>query len=74
MRRLADGIYALVRLLKLTRRRLTLSSERAARSPTPVNPAGFEPRIPRVPNSGPVVPCVSFPRLTCELTIDVLIR
>ena len=49
------------------RRRLTLSSERAARSPTPVNPAGFEPRIPRVPDSGPVVPCVSFPRLTCEL-------
>ena len=32
-----------------------------------MNPAGFEPRIPRVPDSGPVVPCVSFPRLTCEL-------
>ena len=32
-----------------------------------VNAAGFEPRIPRVPDSGPVVPCVSFPRLTCEL-------
>ena len=44
-----------------------LTSERAARSPTPVNPAGFEPRIPRVPDSGPAVPCVSFPRLTCEL-------
>ena len=43
------------------RRRLTLSSERAARSPTPLNPAGFEPRIPRVPNSGLIVPCVSFP-------------
>ena len=40
---------------------------RAARSPTPLNPAGFEPRIPRVPDSGPIVPCVSFPRLTCEL-------
>ena len=38
------------------------SSERAARSPTPLNPAGFEPRIPRVPNSGLIVPCVSFPR------------
>ena len=35
-----------------------LSSERAARSPTPLNPAGFEPRIPRVPNSG-LMPCVS---------------
>ena len=34
------------------RRRLTLSSERAARSPTLLNPAGFEPRIPRLPNSG----------------------
>ena len=44
------------------RRRLTLSSERAARSPIPLNPAGFEPRIPRAPNSGLFVPCVSFPR------------
>ena len=34
------------------RRRLTRSSEHAARSPTPLNPAGFEPRIPCVPNSG----------------------
>ena len=34
------------------RRRLTRSSERAARSPAPLNPAGFEPRIPCVPDSG----------------------
>ena len=52
------------------RRRLTLSSERAARSPTPLNPAGFEPRIPHVPNSGLIVPCVSFP-LTCGLADPV---
>ena len=51
------------------RRRLTLSSERAARSPTPLNPAGFEPRIPRAPDSGLIVPCVSFPRIKCELTV-----
>jgi len=45
-----------------------------ARSPTPLNPAGFEPRIPRVPDSGPVVPCVSFPRLTCELAAPTVGR
>ena len=30
------------------------ASERAARSPAPLNPAGFEPRIPCVPDSGVV--------------------
>ena len=42
-------------------RRLTLSSERAARSPTPLNPAGFEPRIPRVPDSGLMCAVCVFP-------------
>ena len=35
-------------------RRLTLPSERIAYSPVLPNPAGFEPRIPPVCNSGPV--------------------
>ena len=35
-------------------RRLTLPSERVAYSPVLLNPAGFEPRIPPVCNSGPV--------------------
>ena len=31
---------------------------------------GFEPRIPRVPNSGLCVPCVSFPRsIKCEIAL-----
>ena len=31
------------------------------------NPAGFEPRMPHVSNSGPVCRCVAFPHITCEL-------
>ena len=49
------------------RRRLALSSERAARSPTPLNPAGFEPRIPRVPNSGLLCRVCLSPMWTCTL-------
>ena len=41
--------------------RRTESTERAARSRTPLNPAGFEPRIPHVPNSGRACRvCLSF--------------
>ena len=31
------------------------------------NPAGFEPRMSHVSNSGPVCRCVAFPHITCEL-------
>ena len=31
------------------------------------NPAGFEPRMPHVSNSGLVCRCVAFPHITCEL-------
>ena len=41
-------------------------SRRALRVSHALNPAGFEPRIPHVSNSG-FVPCVSFPHITCEL-------
>ena len=40
----------------------------ASRASPPLHPAGFEPRIPCVPNSGDV-PCVSFPHITCELAL-----
>ena len=33
------------------------------------NPAGFEPRMPHVSNSGPVCRCVAFPHITCELNM-----
>ena len=47
----AEHIVEEIALLKTrgaTRRRLTLPSECVAYSPTPPNPAGFEPRIPHV--------------------------
>ena len=51
------------------------TSERAARSPTPLNPAGFEPRIPRAPNSGLMCAvCVSFPRIKCELACETRVK